>query len=107
MRIVAPAGFVFLPPAVHGLGAAGRSTQDQLCFPTCCLEERTRSSRWFLSQHLCSRFGPMDCNPSHSRRILMLVLARRPGETIVIDGDVRITVVEAKGNCVRLGIEAP
>jgi carbon storage regulator len=37
----------------------------------------------------------------------MLVLARRPGETIVIDGDVRITVVEAKGNCVRLGIEAP
>ena len=37
----------------------------------------------------------------------MLVLARRPGETIVIDGDVRITVVEAKGSSVRLGIEAP
>jgi carbon storage regulator len=37
----------------------------------------------------------------------MLVLTRRPGESIVIGGGIRIKVVEAKGGRVRLGIEAP
>ena len=37
----------------------------------------------------------------------MLVLSRRAGETIVIDGDIRVTVVEVQGNRVRLAIEAP
>lgn len=37
----------------------------------------------------------------------MLVLTRRIGEEIVIDGDIRVTVVEVKGNRVRLGISAP
>ena len=37
----------------------------------------------------------------------MLVLSRRLNETIVIDGDIRITVVGIRGNHVRLGIEAP
>jgi carbon storage regulator len=37
----------------------------------------------------------------------MLVLSRRPGEEIVIDGYIRVTVVEVKGNRVRLGITAP
>ena len=37
----------------------------------------------------------------------MLVLTRRPGEEIVIDGNIRLTVVSIKGDRVRLGIEAP
>lgn len=37
----------------------------------------------------------------------MLVLTRRLGETIVIDGDIRVTVVDVKGDRVRLGITAP
>lgn len=37
----------------------------------------------------------------------MLVLARRPGEQIVIDGNIRLTVIAVKGNQVRLGISAP
>jgi carbon storage regulator len=37
----------------------------------------------------------------------MLVLTRRPGEQIVIDGNIRLTVVSVKGDRVRIGIEAP
>jgi len=37
----------------------------------------------------------------------MLVLSRREGETIVIDGEITVTVVEIRGNQIRLGIEAP
>jgi carbon storage regulator len=37
----------------------------------------------------------------------MLVLTRKNGEKIVIDGDIEITVVAVRGNQVRLGIEAP
>jgi carbon storage regulator len=37
----------------------------------------------------------------------MLVLMRRPDESIVIDGNIRITIVSVKGDKVRLGIEAP
>jgi len=37
----------------------------------------------------------------------MLVLTRRVGENIVIGGTIRVTVVAAGGNRVRLGIEAP
>jgi carbon storage regulator len=37
----------------------------------------------------------------------MLVLSRRPGEEIIINDDIRITVVAVKGDRVRLGITAP
>jgi carbon storage regulator len=37
----------------------------------------------------------------------MLVLSRRRGEAIVIDGNIRVRIVEIDGNRVRLGIEAP
>jgi carbon storage regulator len=37
----------------------------------------------------------------------MLVLTRRIGEEILIDGDIHVTVVAVKGNQVRLGITAP
>jgi carbon storage regulator len=37
----------------------------------------------------------------------MLVLTRRIGEEIVIDGNIRIKVLEGRGDRVRLGITAP
>lgn len=37
----------------------------------------------------------------------MLVLTRKVGSSIVIDGRIKIQVVQIKGRQVRLGIEAP
>jgi carbon storage regulator len=37
----------------------------------------------------------------------MLVLTRRLGETIIIDNEVRVTVLDVKGDRVRIGIAAP
>lgn len=37
----------------------------------------------------------------------MLVLTRRLGEEIVIDGRITVTVVSVEGNKVRLGVTAP
>jgi carbon storage regulator len=37
----------------------------------------------------------------------VLVLTRRPGESIVIGDDVRVVVLDVRGETVRLGIEAP
>lgn len=37
----------------------------------------------------------------------MLVLTRKLGETIAIDDNIKIVVVQIKGRQVRLGIEAP
>jgi carbon storage regulator len=38
---------------------------------------------------------------------IMLVLTRRVGETIVVDGDIRITFADISRNKVRLSIDAP
>ena len=37
----------------------------------------------------------------------MLVLSRKSDESIVIDGEIKITIVEIRGSRVRLGVEAP
>jgi carbon storage regulator len=37
----------------------------------------------------------------------MLVLSRKLSESIVIDGHIKVTVVEIRGDKIRLGIEAP
>lgn len=37
----------------------------------------------------------------------MLVLSRHVGETIVIDGDITVTVVSVNRGTIRLGISAP
>lgn len=37
----------------------------------------------------------------------MLVLGRKKGESIIIDGDIKVTVVEINGSQIKLGIEAP
>ncbi len=38
---------------------------------------------------------------------IMLVLTRKQSQTIVVDGRIRITVLNVGGSAVRLGIEAP
>ena len=37
----------------------------------------------------------------------MLILTRRVGESVMIDGDITVTVLGVKGNQVRVGINAP
>ena len=37
----------------------------------------------------------------------MLILTRRVGETLMIGDDVTVTVLEVKGNQVRVGVNAP
>jgi carbon storage regulator len=37
----------------------------------------------------------------------MLILTRRVGETLVIGDEVRVTVLGARGNQVRIGVNAP
>lgn len=37
----------------------------------------------------------------------MLVLSRKKDESIIIDGGIKITIVEVRGDRVRIGIEAP
>ena len=43
----------------------------------------------------------------HERIVVMLVLSRKKNESIVINNDITIVVVEIRGDKVRLGIEAP
>ena len=37
----------------------------------------------------------------------MLILTRRVGEVLVVDEDIKITVLAVRGNQVRLGVDAP
>ena len=37
----------------------------------------------------------------------MLVLTRKPGESIIIDGRIIVKIVRLDGDAVRIGIEAP
>jgi len=37
----------------------------------------------------------------------MLILSRKPGESIVIDGHITVKVMRVEGDVVKIGIEAP
>jgi carbon storage regulator len=45
--------------------------------------------------------------PVQERIVVMLVLSRKKNESIVINNDITIVVVEIRGDKVRLGVEAP
>jgi carbon storage regulator len=42
-----------------------------------------------------------------SEGALVLVLTRRPGESLMVGDDVVVTVLDVRGDVVRLGIKAP
>ena len=37
----------------------------------------------------------------------MLVLTRKPGQKIIINDNIELTILEVKGDSIRVGIEAP
>ena len=37
----------------------------------------------------------------------MLILTRKPGESIIIGNNIKIVIIEIRGNQVRLGVDAP
>jgi carbon storage regulator len=43
----------------------------------------------------------------HQRGNVMLVLSRKKNESIIINDNITVTVIEIRGDKVRLGIEAP
>jgi carbon storage regulator len=43
----------------------------------------------------------------HQRGKFMLVLSRKKNESIIINDNITVTVIEIRGDKVRLGIEAP
>jgi carbon storage regulator len=58
------------------------------------------------------RYDPGHGSPGARHRAVegtetMLVLSRRVGERIVIDGGIVVTVAQVKGNQVRISLEAP
>ena len=48
-----------------------------------------------------------DFDAHHQKELMMLVLTRKKGEGIVIGDSIVLTVVEIRGDKIRLGIEAP
>jgi carbon storage regulator CsrA len=49
----------------------------------------------------------IDFSKSLAKGTAMLVLGRKVGESIVIDGGIVVTVMEIKGERVRVGVHAP
>jgi carbon storage regulator len=45
--------------------------------------------------------------PTNKKELAMLVLSRQRDESIMIGDDVEITIVDVRGDKVRLGINAP
>lgn len=52
-------------------------------------------------------FGVKFSKSQKLRRLAMLILTRRVGETLMIGDEVTVTVLGVKGNQVRIGVNAP
>jgi carbon storage regulator len=51
--------------------------------------------------------APGKAEDGHTRRFEMLVLSRKRGERVVIGKDIYVTVLEVRGDRVKLGFECP
>jgi carbon storage regulator len=62
-------------------------------------------------RYICviARRNPLAASAVHAtqRALSMIVLSRRKNESIVINDDITIVVIEIRGDKVRLGVEAP
>src|SRR5438309_1760441 len=66
-----------------------------------------KSLRRTIETHSAQKMPIRDRSQPTQGGKVMLVLTRRLGGTIVIDGDIYITVVAVKGGRVRIGVTAP
>ncbi|MFZ5832948.1 MAG: carbon storage regulator, partial [Planctomycetota bacterium] len=62
--------------------------------------------RCLAASNLKSRGNVLLSHPK-TRSARMLVLSRKPGERILISGDIEVTVVSVRGDSVRIGVVAP
>ena len=77
-------------------GGARSARLTALCFPTLPVAI-------FSSEHATVRAQ----RDVHQRGAAMLVLSRKKNESIIISDNITVTVIEIRGDKVRLGIEAP
>ena len=80
----------------------GRLVVSKLPMParfSCQLRQWTPQARF--------PFGTLPRCQTVERNAVMLVLSRKKNESIVINNDITIVVVEIRGDKVRLGVEAP
>jgi carbon storage regulator len=82
-----------------GLCVCGQEYRSELAAPKNPPQKTAAVCR--ISSH---EFGEGDSSESGAG---MLVLSRKRDESIIIDGNIVITVVDIRGDKVRLGIEAP
>jgi carbon storage regulator len=91
---------------------------DHSRFPTChhqfkrpdCRESPYPHWQAGHSQQCRELFGAISfAGPGNCRLIFrrMLILSRKPGECIVIDGRIHVKIVRVEGDVVKVGIEAP
>jgi carbon storage regulator len=109
-QIPAPGGWVVLSDRVHDLA---EGIEDRVQEVLTANEDKNPPRLSTLPIRNSAR-GMLIPQPSESQLWCpcrggwrMLVLTRKPGAKVVIGGNVTVTIVETRGNCIRLGIDAP
>jgi carbon storage regulator len=68
---------------------------------------KRRGVHWLSGTFLLKRWMVRAARDGHQRGAAMLVLSRKKNESIIINDNITVTVIEIRGDKVRLGIEAP